>query len=81
MMVANKRVLVTGANGFIAASVIEVLLESGYTVRGTVRGMKKAEGLIDALARFSDRLEIVEVSDITAANAFDDAVKGKTIFS
>ncbi|KAJ5519845.1 aldehyde reductase [Penicillium fimorum] len=33
-------VLVTGANGYIASHTIEILLEKGYKVRGTVRGPK-----------------------------------------
>ncbi|GES60047.1 NAD(P)-binding protein [Aspergillus terreus] len=36
----GSRVLVTGANGFIASNVIDHLLSSGYIVRGTVRDTK-----------------------------------------
>lgn len=34
---AGKTVVVTGANGFIASWLVKLLLERGYTVRGTVR--------------------------------------------
>lgn len=36
----GERVLVTGANGYIASHVVDVLLEEGYNVRGTVRAEK-----------------------------------------
>ncbi|UCC72197.1 MAG: NAD-dependent epimerase/dehydratase family protein [Gemmatimonadota bacterium] len=36
-MVADKTVLVTGAAGFVGSHVVDVLLESGYRVRCTVR--------------------------------------------
>jgi uncharacterized protein YbjT (DUF2867 family) len=32
-------VLVTGASGFIAGSVVQLLLQRGYKVRGTVRSL------------------------------------------
>jgi hypothetical protein len=36
-MVIGKTVCVTGASGFIASWLVKLLLERGYTVRGTVR--------------------------------------------
>lgn len=33
-------ILVTGANGYIASHVVNILLEEGYSVRGTVRAAK-----------------------------------------
>lgn len=33
----GDRILVTGANGYIASNVVDVLLSLGYVVRGTVR--------------------------------------------
>ena len=33
-------VVVTGANGYIATHVVDVLLEEGFNVRGTVRTQK-----------------------------------------
>lgn len=69
-------VLVTGANGFIAARTVETFLVSGYSVRGTVRSIANSQPLLDALKYFSDRFELVEVPDITAPGAFDEAIKG-----
>jgi nucleoside-diphosphate-sugar epimerase len=36
----GKRILVTGANGFISSKVVDFLLSLGYIVRGTVRSEK-----------------------------------------
>ena len=45
-MVSTKKVLVTGPSGYIGAHVMNVLLKSGYTVRGTVRSPKRAGEII-----------------------------------
>ena len=36
-MAEGKTVCVTGATGFIASWIVKMLLERGYTVRGTIR--------------------------------------------
>jgi nucleoside-diphosphate-sugar epimerase len=36
-MAVGKTVCVTGASGFIASWLVKLLLERGYTVRGTIR--------------------------------------------
>ncbi|KAJ3967430.1 D-lactaldehyde dehydrogenase [Lentinula raphanica] len=70
-------VLVTGANGYIAAWIVRTLLEKGYRVRGTVRTEDKGRGLEKIFERFEQMFEFVVVPDITKVdNAFDDAVKG-----
>ena len=56
-------VLVTGATGFIASHCIRLLLEEGYTVRGTVRNLKDAKRvapLYQLSPKAKDRLELVE---------------------
>lgn len=47
----QERVLVTGANGFIASHITKLLLEQGFAVRGTVRNPRKLEavGFLKAL--------------------------------
>lgn len=70
-------VLVTGANGYIAGHVIHVLLQELYSVRGTVRSQSSADGLVKALSPdLAQKLEIVEVKDITVPGAFDDVARG-----
>ncbi|EOO00522.1 putative nad dependent epimerase protein [Phaeoacremonium minimum UCRPA7] len=69
-------VLVTGANGYIAGRVIEAFLLAGYHVRGTVRSASSVKALISALENYHNNFDVVEVPDITASGAFDEAVKG-----
>src|SRR3569833_2593594 len=77
-MASKGTVLISGANGYIAGRTVEAFLQAGYHVRGTVRSLKSAKSLQSVLSRYSERLEKVEVPDITATGAFDDAVKGVT---
>jgi nucleoside-diphosphate-sugar epimerase len=76
-MTTKPIVLVTGANGYIAGPVIEAFLKAGYAVRGTVRSKSSANTLVEALSQYKEDIEIVEVPDIIAPGAFDQAVKGK----
>ncbi|KAI6010836.1 hypothetical protein F5J12DRAFT_904936 [Pisolithus orientalis] len=71
-----SKVLVTGANGFIAMWVVRDLLEHGYSVRGAVRSTKKGEHLRNYFASYASKFETVVVKDITKEGAFDEAVKG-----
>ncbi|KAM6488153.1 hypothetical protein HDV62DRAFT_396791 [Trichoderma sp. SZMC 28011] len=69
-------VLVTGANGYIASHIVDVLLELGYNVRGTVRQSKPW------LDRFFEdkygkgRYESIVVSAMEEEDAFASAAKG-----
>ena len=60
------KVLLTGANGYIAAWAVSQALEQGFSVRGTVRSQEKAALLKEALKEFGDKAEFVVVNDITA---------------
>lgn len=60
------KVLVIGANGFIASHIVRGLLEHGYHVRGTVRSSSKISHLQRTFASFGDALELVVIPDITA---------------
>ncbi|EJD07759.1 D-lactaldehyde dehydrogenase [Fomitiporia mediterranea MF3/22] len=72
------KVLVSGANGFIAAWVVRTLLDHGYSVRGAVRSASKTTHMHKVFKDEVDngRLEFIVVPDITAPGAFDEAVKG-----
>lgn len=63
--VSTGKVLVTGANGYIAVWVVRRLLEQGYSVRGTVRSESKGTHLKEIFKEYGDKLEIVVVEDIT----------------
>ncbi|KAK3390061.1 hypothetical protein B0H63DRAFT_464720 [Podospora didyma] len=77
-MSSKGLVLVTGANGYIAARTVEAFLKAGYSVRGTVRSKSSsgANDLVTALSSYSSNFSLVEVPDITTPGAFDNAVKG-----
>jgi nucleoside-diphosphate-sugar epimerase len=61
----GAKVLVTGANGYIALHVVDQLLKAGYAVRGTVRSAQKTEHLKKTFASYGNKLEVVVVEDIT----------------
>jgi nucleoside-diphosphate-sugar epimerase len=74
----SKRVLVTGASGFIAQQLILDLLEQGHSVRGTVRSLAKGGALREALGQHTRRageIELVE-ADLDADEGWADAVAG-----
>ena len=61
----GSKVLVTGANGFVAIYIVQRLLQEGYSVRGTVRTAAKGEHLKKVFTEYGDKFEIVVVEDIT----------------
>ena len=63
--ITTGKVLVTGANGFIAVWLVKDLLERGFSVRGTVRSESKGEHLKKLFSQYGDKLELVVVDDIT----------------
>ncbi len=79
MPVSAAPVLVTGASGFIASHIVELLLAKGCLVRGTVRSLRKEKARylapLRALAGAVDRLELVE-ADLGAEGSFDRAAAG-----
>ncbi len=78
---APAKVLVTGANGYLATWVVKKYLEVGYSVRGTVRSLSKSAFLNEKFAHHGDRFEPVIVEDITKDGAFDEAVKGVDVIA
>ncbi|KAM6493009.1 hypothetical protein JOM56_011143 [Amanita muscaria] len=75
VITSGAKVLVTGANGFIAIWLIRTLLEQGYAVRGTVRSLERSSFLVD-MFKSHDKFELVGVEDIARDDAFDESVKG-----
>ncbi|KAH9486118.1 Putative uncharacterized oxidoreductase [Psilocybe cubensis] len=74
----GDKILVTGANGYIAAWVTRLLLERGYAVRGTVRSEDKGEFMKNYFngVGIGEKFETVIVDDISRDGVFDEAVKG-----
>lgn len=72
----GSKVLVTGANGFAAIHIVDVLLKKGYSVRATIRSESKGTHLRKIFGKYGDKLELVVVPDITEDGAFDAALTG-----
>ena len=68
------KILLTGANGFVAVHIITVLLEKGYTVVGTVRSQSKIPYL-EAKFNGNPNLKFAIVQDITTPDAFGPVLK------
>src|SRR5712664_3354547 len=76
---ADTKVLVTGATGFIAGHCIQELLTHGYAVRGSVRDLERAEvAHLHAIAqRTGGSLELVQAR-LDAETGWAEAVDGCT---
>ncbi|PNP55557.1 hypothetical protein FNYG_15471 [Fusarium nygamai] len=66
-------ILITGANGYIASVAVQVILQRGYRVRGTVRSITANAWMATF---FGTNFELVEVPDISTPGAFDEALQG-----
>ena len=65
MLKMTKKILVTGASGFIGAHTVIDLLSNGYEVRGTIRDLNRATDLnklFSAKTKYLENLELVEAS-------------------
>lgn len=75
------RVLLTGGSGFIAAHVLDILLDHGHSVVTTVRSQEKANKIKEAHPNVSEKqLSFAIVEDIAQEGAFDQAVKSDPPF-
>lgn len=61
----GSKILVTGANGFAAIHIVDLLLKKGYSVRATVRSQSKEVHLKKVFEKYGDKLEFAIVPDIT----------------
>jgi len=76
-MITNKPICVTGASGFIASYVIRKLLDNGYTVRATVRGLTRGNKYeyLTSLPGAAERLELVQ-AELLTEGSYDEAIAG-----
>ncbi|XP_027167731.1 cinnamoyl-CoA reductase 1-like [Coffea eugenioides] len=74
--VSGQVVCVTGAGGYIASWIVKLLLEKGYTVRGTVRNPDDAKnGHLRELEGAKERLTLCR-ADLLDYQSLREAIKG-----
>jgi len=71
-------VVVTGASGFVAQHVVRLLLDKGYTVRGTLRDAARESGLRASLELAGVNIERLEffTADLTRDAGWREALEG-----
>lgn len=77
-MADGALVLVTGLSGFVGKHCGVALLNKGYSVRGTVRSLKRADAVRTTLAKHAaidGRLDFAE-TDLTSDQGWDAALQG-----
>ncbi|EFY97729.1 aldehyde reductase II [Metarhizium robertsii ARSEF 23] len=68
-------ILVTGANGYIASNIVDLLLELGYRVRGTVREHKPWLTELFEKRHAKGLFETVVTANMEEPGAFDEAMQ------
>ena len=74
----TKKLLVTGASGFIGTHCVLELLNHGYQVKGTVRNLDRAERILTILnkhTKYIDRLEFAQ-AELTDPRSWEKAMQG-----
>jgi nucleoside-diphosphate-sugar epimerase len=78
---ASHRILLTGANGFIASHVLSQLLSvPTNSVRAVVRSQSKVDDVKSLFPAPASRLDFAIVPDMTAPGAFDQALQSTPPF-
>lgn len=76
LAMSKPLVLVTGASGYVGASVVHAFLRAGYRVRGTVRKQAQAGAWRYRLPHYDEeRLDFAIVEDMGREGAYDEAIK------
>lgn len=68
-------VLLTGANAFLAAHIINSLIQANYHITGTVRRAAAADAIFSSHPEWNDHLKIVVVEDIANEASWDATFK------
>lgn len=78
MTTTNKKILVTGASGYLASWIVKLLIEQGHTVHATVRSLNdtvKISHLLK-LKKLTPKQLVLFEANLLTENSFDEAVKG-----
>lgn len=75
---SKQLVLITGATGHLGFRTLVIALENGYRARVALRRLEQAEKIkkTASIQPYLDVIEFVQVPDITASDAYSDAIKG-----
>lgn len=75
---SKQLVFITGATGHLGFRSLVIALENGYRARIAVRRLEQAEKIkkTTSIQPYLDSIEFVQVPDITAADAYVEAIKG-----
>ncbi|KAE9366223.1 NAD(P)-binding protein [Stipitochalara longipes BDJ] len=76
----SRRVLLTGANGFLGTHILFELLNKGFFVRSIVRSQSKADQIAHVFPSFASQMDFGIVPDMTIPGAFDQVVKSSPPF-
>lgn len=68
-------VLVSGASGYIGASVVHAFLRAGYPVRGTVRKQAQIDAWRQRFPQYNSQLDFAIVEDMGKDGAYDEAIR------
>ena len=73
-----KKILVTGANGFIAKHIILELLKNNYKVRGTVRNISYSQTIKSDIKKYFDSSFDIDFfkASLDSDKGWDEAVSG-----
>jgi nucleoside-diphosphate-sugar epimerase len=69
--------LLTGANSFVAAHVIQALIDDGHKVTGTVRRPAAGDDIYSFHPEWKEHLDIVVVEDLANQESWDTIFKSK----
>ncbi|KAF2261737.1 3-beta hydroxysteroid dehydrogenase/isomerase family protein-like protein [Lojkania enalia] len=78
---ASHRILLTGANGFVASHILSQLISASHSVRAVVRSPSKVSAIKSLFPSASpSQLDFAVVPDMTIPGAFDEALKSNPPF-
>ncbi len=67
--------LLTGANSFVAAHIINALIADGHHVTGTVRRASAGDDILATHPEWKGKLDVVVVGDYAQESSWDDLFK------